>query len=565
MGTGVVLAPPAAAGSRSSEVLVADAAFPAALASLAGGGLRYGEHLTGRVREVDAAGQLLVAPVAEVAVRTGGQRGLLGLSVDGSDRTFATWVRMADGRIVVGQVAPGPTRLVWEGPESSRLANGGHLEFAPDGTLVVGIGDLQAGRLVDDPDRPNGKLLRLDPDGAPDQRPATISTGWNNPFAFTFTPSGALWVADNVGRRGRERLARGDRNGKPTAVTELRGTRAPSGLAPIDEDHLALCGFVSARLDRFDVSKPDRARVVQPALADDCGIGAVTLADGTIAYANPTSIRTIAPGATTNTASDTRAALTRPGARNLPVATPSSSLSAAPRASQQCSRRRVLAGRLLCSHVLFVDVMCEHGAERAVRGRRSCSQAGCSLPWPGTHQKRAAQRSRAPGRRGVRDVRSSVRGLPRPAKRRGTDDVRWLRGAREPSTRAGMQAVRSRDQGTHPEGGWRRATRQSRRARRSNVSRVSTGARSPVRRRADRRPRLRPERRRSRTIGPSFTAPAMLTCRVAAGTGPCRSLATTRACEAANVRLAQCDSVARCRSGRIGAKLFDATEPSGVL
>ena len=181
MGTGVVLAPPAAAGSRSSEVLVADAAFPAALASLAGGGVRYGEHLTGRVREVDAAGQLLVAPVAEVAVRTGGQRGLLGLSVDGSDRTFATWVRMADGRIVVGQVAPGPTRLVWEGPESSRLANGGHLEFAPDGTLVVGIGDLQAGRLVDDPDRPNGKLLRLDPDGAPDQRPATISTGWNNP------------------------------------------------------------------------------------------------------------------------------------------------------------------------------------------------------------------------------------------------------------------------------------------------------------------------------------------------------------------------------------------------
>ena len=284
--------PARATSAAGTAARVTEARFAAALAALPGGGLRYGERLTGRVREIDAGGQLLEAPVTEVSVRADGQRGLLGLAVDAQDRTFAAWTR-PDGRIVVGQVAPGPTRLLWVGPQSRDLANGGHLVVDPEGSLVIGIGDLQAHRFVDDPDRPNGKLLRLDPDGAPDQSPITLSAGWNNPFAFTFTPSGALWVADNVGRQGRERLARGDRDGKPTSVTELRGTRAPSGLAAIDDQHLALCGFVSTWLDEFDVSRPRAARPDARPLATDCAIGAVRLADGTIAYADTTTIRTV--------------------------------------------------------------------------------------------------------------------------------------------------------------------------------------------------------------------------------------------------------------------------------
>ena len=286
--------PVATAATTTPGATLSEAPFAAALAALPGGGLRYGERLTGRVREIDPTGNLLPAPVAEVTVRADGQRGLLGLAVDAQDRTFAAWTR-PDGRIVVGQVAPGPTRLVWVGPQSSDLANGGHLVIDPSESLVIGIGDLQARRFVADPARANGKLLRLDPDGAPEQQPITLSAGWNNPFAFAYTPSGALWVADNVGRHGRERLARGDRDGTPTSVTELRGTRAPSGLAAIDDDHLALCGFVSGRLDEFDVSRPGAARVQPSPLATDCGIGAVRLTDGTIAYADPTTIRTVAP------------------------------------------------------------------------------------------------------------------------------------------------------------------------------------------------------------------------------------------------------------------------------
>ncbi|MGH9164387.1 MAG: PQQ-dependent sugar dehydrogenase, partial [Acidimicrobiales bacterium] len=218
-------------------------------------------------------------------------RGLLGVAVDAGGRTFAAWTR-PDGRLVVGQVAPAPERLAWLGPPSTDLANGGHLVVAPDGRLVIGIGDLRAPPLVDDPGAPNGKLLSLDPDGPPDQSPRVLSRGWNNPFAFTYTPGGQLWVADNAPGRRPERLARGDGGGPPTAVTELAGKSAPSGLAALADGRLALCGFVSRRLDVYRVGGETARRGRRP-LAEDCATGAVRLADGRLAYADESSIRVL--------------------------------------------------------------------------------------------------------------------------------------------------------------------------------------------------------------------------------------------------------------------------------
>ena len=277
-------------GASSAEVTPAD--FAAAMVALPDGGLRFGERLTGRVRDVTPDGRVVPELIATVAVSTDGQRGLLGLAVDAFGRTFAAWTRR-DRRLVVGQIAPGPERLVWVGPKSSRLANGGHLVTAPDGDLIIGIGNLQASARVADPHTANGKILRLDPDGMTDQQPRTISAGWNNPFAFIITPSSALWVADNIGKRGAERLARGDVAGRPTSVTRLRGTNAPSGLAAIDDNHLAMCGYVSRRLDIYDVTRPGHARRSTHPLATDCAIGVIRLGDGALAYDNETSIRTV--------------------------------------------------------------------------------------------------------------------------------------------------------------------------------------------------------------------------------------------------------------------------------
>ena len=142
--------------------------------------------------------------------------------------------------------------LVWRGPAASKLGVGGRLALAPDGRLVIGVGDLQRHGRIDDPEAPNGKLLALDVDAPADQRPRVLSGGWTNPFAFAFTPSGDLWVADNAIGGAKERLARGDK-GSAADVTDLPPVTAPSGLAALSDRKLVLCGYVSRELTRYAI------------------------------------------------------------------------------------------------------------------------------------------------------------------------------------------------------------------------------------------------------------------------------------------------------------------------
>ena len=281
--------------SDSGVVFVADAESAAAMVALEDGGLLFGERLSGRIRQVDPEGRPLEQPVAVVTVSTEGQRGLLGLAVD-DEEVFAAWTR-PDLRLVVARVAPGMPRRVWLGPVSADLGNGGHLEFAPDGRLVVGIGDLRAPHLVSEPDAPNGKLLALDPTGPPRQRPEVLSSGWNNPFAFTFTPGGDLWVADNSPGRRPERLARGDLEA-PT-ITDLPEKVAPSGLAAPADGRLLLCGYVARTLQIYAIDSDGRATAEGRPLATDCAVGVTVLENGSVVYATENSIRLIddRPGA----------------------------------------------------------------------------------------------------------------------------------------------------------------------------------------------------------------------------------------------------------------------------
>lgn len=298
----VLFGSPSEASSEGEE-LVASARNPAAMVALAEGGLRYGERLSGRVREVDENGDLAPDSVAEVEVTAEeeDQRGLLGLAVDDEDRTFAAWVD-GDTRLVVGQVAPGRQRLVWEGPEVFDRAVGGHLTFTPDGELLVGVGDQEQPEAAADPDEPFGKLLLLDPEGDPDQEPEVLSAGWNNPFAFAYTEGGALWVADNAPGSRPERLARGDGGpsgpssgeggGQPTSVTELPDEAAPSGLAALSEDRIAVCGYASNELRIYDVSSVP-AGLDEGATVEGCNLAVVVLADGELAVSDTDTIRTL--------------------------------------------------------------------------------------------------------------------------------------------------------------------------------------------------------------------------------------------------------------------------------
>ncbi|MEZ5143389.1 MAG: PQQ-dependent sugar dehydrogenase [Acidimicrobiales bacterium] len=194
-------APPAA----SSRPLVPEAAFPVGLVATPDGSVLYAERLTGRVRAIGPDGVLRPEPVAEVAVAgaTDDQRGLVGLSRLADGRLALAWVRPGDGRLVVGvrdaDAGSGTEpQVIWIGPVSADLANGGGLAAATDGSILIGIGDLLQDRgLAQDPTVPNRKVLALDPDAGPDQSPRILSVGWNNPSPSRSAPTGRPGVADN--------------------------------------------------------------------------------------------------------------------------------------------------------------------------------------------------------------------------------------------------------------------------------------------------------------------------------------------------------------------------------
>lgn len=288
--------------TRPAEVaatvtLGADAS-PSALALLGDGRLAIGDRRTGRISavEVDSPKTLEAIATVDVGGNVKGQRGLLGLVAVGGD-LYASWTRGSDGRVVVGQVAPGRQRLIWTGPRSATLANGGHI-VVDGGRVLVGLGDLQDPKRIDDPDAPNGKILALDPEGRPDQKPAVLSTGWNNPYAFAVLPDGRVWVADNAPGSGAERLGRGDRGDRGDGDGDRRDLpdkRAPSALIALGAHRLGLCGYLDGDLVAMEL---DPVPTIGDTLAKGtCRTGAVTLGHDLLAVTDGKVVRILRPQA----------------------------------------------------------------------------------------------------------------------------------------------------------------------------------------------------------------------------------------------------------------------------
>ena len=274
--------------SVASIELSGSPSLPGAMLAETDGSVLVGDRLTGRIVRLDPAGAVAPQQIDEVDVmaRADDQRGLLGLARTADGRLFASWTRARDGRLVVGEVGIDEPRLVWEGPVSADAANGGRLVVA-DGALVVGIGDLLAdGDLADDTSVPNRKVLALDPDGVASQRPRILSAGWNNPFALAVDPEGVVWVADNTGAEGPERLGRADR--PPSEARPLGGPgpgeRAPSGLVVLD-GRFGVCGYLSGQVDALGTDGDADAVLVRP-----CRTGVVRLVDGRLAVGTDTGV-----------------------------------------------------------------------------------------------------------------------------------------------------------------------------------------------------------------------------------------------------------------------------------
>jgi glucose/arabinose dehydrogenase len=175
------------------------------------------------------AGRILVDVTGRTT--TDGERGVLAIAVEPDGRELFVSMTDRDGDTLVeayplsGGRITGAPRAIYALPQPRANHNGGAILFAPDGMLLVGLGD---GGGAGDPEgagqdlsTPLGSLLRLDVSGtttvAPadnpflgrtDAAPEIAAYGLRNPWRMSIdAPRSELWIAD-VGQSSREEINR---------------------------------------------------------------------------------------------------------------------------------------------------------------------------------------------------------------------------------------------------------------------------------------------------------------------------------------------------------------------
>ena len=208
---------------------------PTAMAMTPDGRVLVAEQ-TGSLRVVKG-GTLLAQPFVSLSVDPSGERGMLGVAVDPGFpvRPFVYVYYTVPGspahnRIsrftASGDVAtPGSEHVVVDLPPlGATNHNGGAIHFAPDGTMLVGVGENAVRTRAQDLTNPFGKILRIDPTtgAAPSNNPffnlpgadqRIWAYGLRNPFTFAFQAgTGRLFIND-VGESTFEEIDVGSRAG----------------------------------------------------------------------------------------------------------------------------------------------------------------------------------------------------------------------------------------------------------------------------------------------------------------------------------------------------------------
>jgi len=228
-------AAPAATAAQSStpRVLARKLQVPWGVAFLPGGDALVSERTTGRILRLPENGGTAKVVMRVPGVSTdAGEGGLLGLAVSKAyardKRVYAYYTTSRDNRIARFKLGQRP-RVIFSGIEAAQIHNGGRLAFGPDGKLYVGTGD--AGNMANAQNRrsPNGKILRLNPDGSvpagnPFRGSPVWSLGHRNVQGLAFDGAGRLW-APEFGQNTFDEvnlIAKGKNYGWPTV--EGRGT-----------------------------------------------------------------------------------------------------------------------------------------------------------------------------------------------------------------------------------------------------------------------------------------------------------------------------------------------------
>jgi glucose/arabinose dehydrogenase len=162
---------------------------------------------SGRIRVLEANGELRDEPIATVDVSAQGEGGLLGLALDPryeANRLVYLYFTTAEGmklerwRYAGGALAREATLVsdIQAGP----VHDSGRIAFGPDEMLYVATGEAGDGDLAQEDGSLNGKYLRLTPEqyrGDGEVRPEIFSKGHRNPQGFDWDERGRLFSTEH--------------------------------------------------------------------------------------------------------------------------------------------------------------------------------------------------------------------------------------------------------------------------------------------------------------------------------------------------------------------------------
>lgn len=220
-----------------------DLRIPWELRFLPGGGLLVTERRGRLVELARDGGRLAEAGVPDVAHT--GEGGLMGLALSPDferSRVLYLCLTTRDGGALENRVA----RYRWEDGELSggrvvlgamaaaSVHDGCRLEFGPDDLLYVTMGDAGDGDRAQDRSSPNGKILRVDPDGAvpagnPFPDSPVYSLGHRNPQGLAWDGRDRLWSTEHgpsgfsSGRDELNRIRAGKNYGWPRVTGDETG------------------------------------------------------------------------------------------------------------------------------------------------------------------------------------------------------------------------------------------------------------------------------------------------------------------------------------------------------
>jgi glucose/arabinose dehydrogenase len=197
-------------GIGAVTTIASDRDIPWGLAFLPNGDGIYTERDAQTVIELSPKGVRTTLGKIPGVSGTNGEGGLLGLELSPSFNSDH-WVYIyhttsSDNRIIRVRYNTNKSldlrslQVIFKGIQRNKFHDGGRLRFGPDNKLYVGVGDAENGNNAQNKNSPNGKILRLNPDGSiPGDNPfhnAVWSYGHRNVEGLAFDSQGRLWEAE---------------------------------------------------------------------------------------------------------------------------------------------------------------------------------------------------------------------------------------------------------------------------------------------------------------------------------------------------------------------------------